>query len=215
MKKIICARNGRCAVALLLKLLMLLMLLMGCALLCATVGGIVHDYPPLNSPTSASVRSVAVVLGAKSQGLTMSNVLRSRVDESIALYQSGQVQAVVFTGGYRDKNPQIDASESALARAYAIAHGVPSDMIWMDERSVDTWGNLTQAGALVQQNGWTRVLLVSDRWHLARAQMMANDLGMVTVAAPVRESVYRSDAAQLGFILREVVKIWAYALGWK
>ena len=186
-----------------------------CAWLVAPIMRIIHTYPPVNLPTEHGAQRVAVVLGAKTRADTMSNVLRARVDEAIALYQSGQVQHLIFTGGFRDKDPEHEPSESNLARAYAMGRGIPSSAIFIEKFSTDTYSNLEQAKRIIDQQGFTEVLLVSDRWHLARAQMMARDLGVTVQPAPVRHSVFQSNLAKLGFVLREWVKTWAYCLGWR
>ena len=186
-----------------------------CAWLVAPIMRIIHTYPPVNLPTERGAQRVAVVLGAKTRGDTMSNVLRARVDEAIVLYQSGQVQHLIFTGGFRDKDPEHEPSESNLARAYAMGRGIPSSAIFIEKFSTDTYSNLEQAKRIIDQQGFVEVLLVSDRWHLVRAQMMARDLGMKVQAAPLRHSAFQSNLAQLEFVLREWVKTWAYCLGWR
>ena len=60
--------------------------------------------------------------------------------------------------------------------------------------------------------GFAQVALVSDRWHLARAQAMARDLDLPVVPAPTPYSVYRSPWHQAKFIWRELWTRWAYAL---
>ena len=87
--------------------------------------------------------------------------------------------------------------------------------IFIEKFSTDTYSNLEQAKRIIDQQGFVEVLLVSDRWHLVRAQMMARDLGMKVQAAPVRHSAFQSNLAQLEFVLREWVKTWAYCLGWR
>ncbi|MBS1174255.1 MAG: multidrug transporter [Burkholderiaceae bacterium] len=186
-----------------------------CAWLVAPIMRIIHTYPPVNLPTEHGAQRVAVVLGAKTRGGVMSNVLRARVDEAIALYQSGQVQHLIFTGGFRDKDPAREPSESHLARAYAMGRGIPNSVIWIEEFSTDTYSNIQQAKHIIEQQKFAEVLLVSDRWHLARAQKMAQDLGLSVVPVPVRHSVFQSYPTKIGFVLREWLKTWAYCLGWR
>ena len=176
---------------------------------------IIHAYPPVNLPTEHGVRRVAVVLGAKTHDHEMSNALRARVDEAVALYQSGQVQYLIFTGGFRDKDPSREPSESSLARTYALRQGIPNHTIQIEEVSIDTYSNIEQAKHIIEREGFVEVLLISDRWHLARAQRMAQDLGLSVIPAPVRHSVFQSYRSKIDFVLREWLKIWAYRLGWR
>ena len=187
-----------------------------CAILILTIRTIIQDYPPYRLSDGYSSmpleRRAALVLGAKTQDNVMSNALRARVDYAIELYHTGQVGAVIFTGGFRDKDPAREWSESALARDYAMQRGVPSERIWIEQRSTTTLENLREAQAIVNAQGFAQVALVSDRWHLARAQAMAHDLGLSVVPAPTPHSVYRSSWRQAKFIGRELWTRWAYAV---
>ena len=187
-----------------------------CAILILTIRTIIQDYPPYRLSDGYSSmpleRRAALVLGAKTQDNVMSNALRARVDYAIELYHTGQVGAVIFTGGFRDKDPAREWSESALARDYAMQRGVPSERIWIEQRSTTTLENLREAQAIVNAQGFAQVALVSDRWHLARAQAMAHDLGLSVVPAPTPYSVYRSSWPQAKFIGRELWTRLAYAV---
>ena len=187
-----------------------------CAILILTIRTIIQDYPPYRLSDGYSSmpleRRAALVLGAKTQDNVMSNALRARVDYAIELYHTGQVGAVIFTGGFRDKDPAREWSESALARDYAVQRGVPTQRIWIEQRSTTTLENLREAQAIVNAQGFAQVALVSDRWHLARAQAMARDLDLPVVPAPTPYSVYRSPWPQAKFIGRELWTRWAYAV---
>ena len=187
-----------------------------CAILILTIRAIIQDYPPYRLSGHLTEvpleQRAALVLGAKTQDNVMSNALRARVDYAIELYQTGQVGAVIFTGGFRDKDPAREQSESALARDYAVQRGVPTQRIWIEQRSTTTLENLREAQAIVNAQGFAQVALVSDRWHLARAQAMARDLDLPVVPAPTPYSVYRSPWHQAKFIWRELWTRWAYAV---
>ena len=187
-----------------------------CAILILTIRAIIQDYPPYRLSGHLTEvpleQRAALVLGAKTKDNVMSNALRARVDYAIELYQTGQVGAVIFTGGFRDKDPAREQSESALARDYAVQRGVPTQRIWIEQRSTTTLENLREAQAIVNAQGFAQVALVSDRWHLARAQAMARDLDLPVVPAPTPYSVYRSPWHQAKFIWRELWTRWAYAV---
>ena len=181
-----------------------------------TIRAIIQDYPPYRLSGHLTEvpleQRAALVLGAKTKDNVMSNALRARVDYAIELYQTGQVGAVILTGGFRDKDPAREQSESALARDYAVQRGVPTQRIWIEQRSTTTLENLREAQAIVNAQGFAQMALVSDRWHLARAQAMARDLDLPVVPAPTPYSVYRSPWHQAKFIWRELWTRWAYAV---
>ncbi len=181
-----------------------------------TIRAIIQDYPPYRLSGHLTEvpleQRAALVLGAKTKDNVMSNALRARVDYAIELYQTGQVGAVIFTGGFRDKDPAREQSESALARDYAVQRGVPTQRIWIEQRSTTTLENLRESQSIVNSQGFAQVALISDRWHLARAQAMARDLDLPVVPAPTPYSVYRSPWHQAKFIWRELWTRWAYAV---
>lgn len=192
--------------------LWLIALLMALVCVAMTVRPIIQDYPSFSPSAVPLERRVALVLGAKTKNDVISNALRARLDYAIALYQSGQVGALIFTGGFRDKDPARESSESELARAYARARGVPNERIWTESVSTTTVENLREARIIIGAQSFAEVALVSDRWHLARAQVMARDLGLVVVPAPTPYSVYRSFWHRAQFVWHELWARWAYAL---
>lgn len=190
--------------------MLLAVLGLGVAIVLAPLPRIVQDYPPAQVTAAHHPRSVAVVLGAKTKDNLMSNALRARVDTAIEIYQSGQVAYLLFTGGFRDKDPARELSEAELARDYAMTHGIPTERIRIETISVDTRSNLTEAQKIIDREQFSPVLLVSDRWHLARATMMARDMGLNIIPVPTARSAFVSLGAKLRFIVNEWVKIQHY-----
>jgi uncharacterized SAM-binding protein YcdF (DUF218 family) len=162
---------------------------------------------PLSSKTNAQA---AIVLGAATSQNKMSNAFKARVDYAIELYQQKRVDQLIFTGGYRDKNPDKDLSEAAVAKAYALSKGVPASAISLDEVSTTTLENIREAKKRMADLNLKNALVVSDEWHLARAVQMAKDEGLQVVGAPTPYSVYQSTSKKIEFVWREVKTTWAY-----
>lgn len=143
----------------------------------------------------------AIVLGASVDGTTPSPVFRARIDHGIWLYQNGYVHALILTGGVGEGNVTSDA---AIAREYAMHAGVPKAAIWIEESSTITQENLQNAAAIVRENGWHKVILVSDPLHMRRAMLMAEDYGLDAYSSPTPTSRYQTVKTQLPFLAREV-----------
>jgi uncharacterized SAM-binding protein YcdF (DUF218 family) len=144
----------------------------------------------------------AVVLGAAVHRGAPSPVFRERINHAVDLYQAGQVDAIIFTGGIGWND---DQAEAEVGRQYALELGVPSSAIFMESESLDTIENLQGAAAIIVEQGFARVLLVSDPLHMFRAMHIALDLGLEAAPSPTPTSRYRTARSQLPFLLREVL----------
>jgi uncharacterized SAM-binding protein YcdF (DUF218 family) len=158
---------------------------------------------------SSSRADVAIVLGAAAYGNRPSPVFEERIRHGIHLYKRGVVQKILFTGG---RGKGADAAESAVARAYALARGVPAEAILVEDRSRTTKQNLVEAQRLMRSNGLQSALIVSDPLHLKRALRMAEGLGMEALPSPTPTSRYRSWRSKTGFLLREIYFYNVYLL---
>ena len=157
-----------------------------------------------NGPADA-----AVVLGAAIEGDRPSAVFEERIRHGIALLKSGAVRRIVFTGGAPGRGAE---AESEVARAYAVARGVPVEAILIETESRTTHQNLVEARRAMRGGQIRRVLLVSDPLHMKRALRMAADLGIDAQGAPTPTSRYRSWSAKAPFLLRETFFYNVYLL---
>ena len=64
--------------------------------------------------------------------------------------------------------------------------------------------NLTEAKSLMDGNGWTSALIVSDPWHLKRAVSAARRLDINAHPSGTTTTRYESPRARAGFLLREL-----------
>jgi uncharacterized SAM-binding protein YcdF (DUF218 family) len=148
-----------------------------------------------------------IVLGAAAYGSKPSPVFAERINHAVALYQSGMVKHLLFTGG---SVIEADQSESAVARNHAIAAGVPATAILTESQSRTTAQNLVQAKGVMQEHGLKTAVIVSDPLHLKRAASMAADLGISAVTSPTPTSRYRTWKVKAGFLIREVFYLHGY-----
>lgn len=171
---------------------------------CVFLGTIVWRYGTHDGATKSGC---IIVLGAAVQGTTASPVFEERIRHGISLYNAGHAPKLIFTGGIGEGEIH---SESHVGRSYAIQHGVSGADILIEEKSRTTHQNLSEAQAVMRQNGIYSAIIVSDPLHMKRAMLMANDLGINAAPSPTPTSRYRSLRTRLGFLLREIYFIHHY-----
>jgi vancomycin permeability regulator SanA len=138
----------------------------------------------------------ALVLGAgvRDDG-SPSEVLRDRLDEGLALYRTGRVRRLIVSGDHRTRS----YDEPNAMRVYLEAAGVPPEAIFMDHAGVDTYSSMWRARHVF---GATRIVVVTQDFHLARAVWCAREMGMEAEGAAADRHVYRGGT---WFALREMV----------
>lgn len=150
---------------------------------------------------SENKADVAIVLGAATTGKEIKPVFQERVNEAVRLYENGNCEKIILTGGYPSGS---DVADSELAQEYLLEQNVPAEDILTENSSTTTEGNLKYAKALMDENGYSSALIVSDPLHMKRAVLMANDLGFETAyPAPTLTSMYKSFSTRLKLLNHE------------
>jgi uncharacterized SAM-binding protein YcdF (DUF218 family) len=143
----------------------------------------------------------ALVLGAAVLGNEPSPVLAERLRHARQLLETGQVRAIVVTGG---RSPEDDLSEAEASRDWLVAEGVPADAIVLENASRTTIENLLLARPVLRQAGLQSVLIVSDPLHMRRAMLIAERMGLDASPSPTQTSRFQSWGTTLPFLGREV-----------
>ena len=119
----------------------------------------------------APLADAAVVFGAGlgPQG-EPSPVLAERLDAGIWLLTHGKVKRLLLTGNSDRHHDEVKAM-----RRYALAAGVPPGAVLEDPNGVSTYESCKNAR---QVFGLSKVLLVTQRFHLPRALVLARALGL-------------------------------------
>lgn len=144
-----------------------------------------------------------VVLGAAQYDGKPSPVLRARVDHAIQLWRRGLAPTLFVTGG---KGPGDTTTEAAVARRYAMSHGVPASAIMVEGKSRSTSESLRSVSQMMRV-GRRDVILVSDPFHMLRLSILARRFGLNPRTSPTRTSPITSNHAEF----------WRYTLqeSWK
>ncbi len=149
----------------------------------------------------------AIVLGAAVDGDTPSPVFEERLRHAAALFDSGQVDWIVLTGGVG----QGDAlTEAEAGRNWLIAEGIPADRLLIETQSHTTRENLAFARPLLAEHDVHRILIVSDPLHMRRATRIAADLGLDAHPSPTPSSRFQTLQTRIPMLLREVYQSVLY-----
>ena len=150
-----------------------------------------------------------IVLGSKvDPGGRPSVSLAARIQHAIALYQAGYAPYLIFSGGLGDNPP----SEAEVMRRVSADAGVPASAMILEDQSHSTEENLGNAKALMDEHGLHSAIIVSDPFHLYRAEIMAHDLGIDATGSVASNSpAYINPALHVWYTAREsLALVWYY-----
>ena len=128
---------------------------------------------------------VMIILGCRVMpGGEPSILLQDRLDTALDYLDDHPDMTVVVSGGQGSNEP---TSEAACMADYLEEHGVDSDQILLEDQSSNTKENLIYSRELLEEHGIVvlrdEVLVVSNGFHLTRAQMLAKRYGYKSVSA--------------------------------
>jgi uncharacterized SAM-binding protein YcdF (DUF218 family) len=133
-----------------------------------------------------------VVMGAAQYDGRPSPIFAARLDHGVELFLAGDAPRLVVTGG---KAAGDRTTEAAVGRAFAIERGVPPDAILVEDQSRTTLESVRAVSALLEADGATTAIFVSDRPHMLRVLRMAADSGITAWGSPTRNSPIENDLA--------------------
>jgi SanA protein len=129
-------------------------------------------------------RRVAIVFGA---GLTHSGeatpILKDRVETGAKLYFAGKVEKLLMSGD----NRFVEYNEPEAMRRVALSLGVPDADIVLDYAGRRTYDSCYRAKEIF---GVREAILVTQKFHLARALFLCNALGLDGVGVEANNLVY-------------------------
>ncbi len=145
-----------------------------------------------------------IVLGA---GLNPDNTptpsMIRRADHAAALWQRGIATHIICSGGYPGR---ATVSEASACETVLLAAGVPASAIILEETSRSTEENALETQAIMQANGWQTAVIVSDGYHLLRANWLFQMSGITGYSSPVTES-YPTLTEYVISVLREMAAL--------
>jgi uncharacterized SAM-binding protein YcdF (DUF218 family) len=122
-----------------------------------------------------------VVLGAAQYDGKPSPALQARLDHVVELWREDKRAIVVVTGG---KQPGDRFTEATASANYLHEQGIPDGMIRREVRGRSSFQSLADSAAILKRERRTRVVLVSDAYHAARIEGIAEEVGLDASVSP-------------------------------
>jgi len=134
-------------------------------------------------------------------------VFAGRLDHAALLFGQGRADRVLVLGA---SQPGDRFTEAEAGAGYLADAGVPSDAIVEVPEGHTTLESLRAAARVMRQDGLASAFLVSDPWHNARVERMANDLGIEGHASATWQSAARSQETRFEGYVRETLAYLYY-----
>lgn len=151
-----------------------------------------------------------IVLGCGVNGTVPSLSLRERICAAYD-YLSAHPNAICIVSG--GQGPGEDITEASCMFRELTAMGIEANRIWLEDRSTSTAENLRFSIAVIEAHTGRRptdVGIVSSEYHLFRAGLMAQDLGLTPHGIPGATTWL---PLRINYFLREIAGVWYYLFG--
>ena len=133
-----------------------------------------------------------IVLGAAQYDGRPSPQLQAHLDHALELWNLNLASYIVVTGGKQEGDR---FTEAAASRKFLESNGVASDLIFEENSSTTTYASLFAVSQVARDLKIARVLIVSDPFHLLRAELIANEVGLKASSSSTQSSVIRGGDA--------------------
>ena len=167
---------------------------LGVTVLIVTVYFFISLLQVWNTGRSADRQPVdaIVVLGAAQYDGRPSPQLQARLDHALELWNLNLASYIVVTGGKQEGDR---FTEAATSRKFFESSGVASDLIIEENSGTTTYASLMAVSQIASQEKISRVLIVSDPFHLLRAKLIANEVGLSASSSSTQSSVIQGGDA--------------------
>lgn len=147
-----------------------------------------------------SKADAALVLGTSVQNGAPSPIFRGRLNTALDLYKRGIVSVIIVSGGMTTEGEPAEAEAGAR---YLYDHGVSQAHVVLEPSARSTHDNIFIGGSVLSGLGLKSWIVVSDPYHLRRAEMLVDDLGIPfdCVAVP------QSSRSSFSFLVAESRKV--------
>ncbi|MDQ3107363.1 MAG: YdcF family protein, partial [Actinomycetota bacterium] len=108
-----------------------------------------------------------------------------RLDHAADLYERDLAPTIVVTGG---SQPGDEFTEARASADYLASNGIPHANILRENDGTNSWQSMASAANFLKREGKGRVILVTDPFHAARVDAMAEELGLESHVSPTRTS---------------------------
>ncbi|MBR2835818.1 MAG: YdcF family protein [Coriobacteriales bacterium] len=147
---------------------------LGCIVLAAIIISSAFVVSGMDSKTKRADYDYLVVLGAQVYSDSPSAVLQYRLDEAYRYLMLHPATQVIVCGGQGYNEP---LPEARVMASYLEARGITKDRIIIEDTSLSTKENLTNAQKLVPGLADKAIGIVTNNFHVFRSTLLAKNLG--------------------------------------
>ncbi|MDB4940145.1 MAG: hypothetical protein JWO40_570 [Candidatus Doudnabacteria bacterium] len=148
-----------------------------------------------------------LVLGAKvNLDNSPSQPLYERTNEAAVLYAQNKAEYIITTGGVGLGS----IAESKIGEKVAEQKGVPKDKILEEVSSHNTFQNVEEGKKIAKEKNIKSVIVVSDRFHVARGVLVARYFGFDPVYWDFPSASYYKKTDLIRNYAREALAILFY-----
>ena len=119
--------------------------------------------------------NIALVL---SRGLEKNKSLdsesKSRTDFALSLFKEGKIDYFIMSGGHKELGERYGISIAEVMKRYGVANGIPKEIIFTEELSLDSVGQLIFSKILIDKNKWNKIFIISQDYHIKRLREISN-----------------------------------------
>jgi uncharacterized SAM-binding protein YcdF (DUF218 family) len=127
-----------------------------------------------------------ILLGAGLQGDIIPETLRNRIDKCVTYLQTNPEAKLVASGG---QGIGETITEAAAMKRYLEENGISDDRIYAENQATSTYENLLYSKKILDQTFGSSdytVMIATNDFHMFRAKMLAERLGLVAYGMPAR-----------------------------
>lgn len=116
------------------------------------------------------MKDCAIVCGypANEDG-TISNILKSRIDKAIELYQNHEIKYIIVSGG----SIHNQYNEALTMKDYALKKGIDEIAIIVEDRAKSTYHNMMYSKEKMKEYGLKDCYVITNSWHIIKAKYYA------------------------------------------
>lgn len=178
-------------------------LMIGLTLFCVTEYFIIRA----SSGNPEDHAAYMVVLGAKVRPDGPSVSLQDRIDAAYA-YMIANPDVIAIVSGGQGTDETVTEAQCMFDELTGM--GIPASRVWMEPKATSTDENLRFSLDLIEEKTGQRpdkLAVLSSEYHLFRASLMAQKLGIDFVGVPAKTSVL---SQLVNHCMREVAGVWHF-----
>lgn len=121
--------------------------------------------------TPEKADAIVVFAGGVGESGKAGEGYEERVEYAVKLYRQGYAKNIIFSSGY-----MFVYKEPVIMKALAVSLGVPEEAILIEDKAANTYQNVKFSKKILDEKGWSKILLISSPYHMRRASLVFTNL---------------------------------------